>query len=574
MKRFGFLFALACSLFFSAGAQAQTCNDPSGFVKSFGTFVVGDSAVFGPDCQHLQSGASSGKKSIISVFDFGATGNGITDDTAAINTALSSMCSTNPGGTLLFPIGSYLFNPPLSVTCPLNILGSGSSINPGGGTTLLVASGTATTTDIWKIGATNVVLRGITFRNFNVFVQGGVANVGRNVFHFDSTPGTTTGFAEVVIQNVMLPANVSAGGQSIFFNNGIGTNTNGGAFNVTVQNNYIAGGINFQVSGDTLRVYNNIITGANAGVKLTQVGGAGNFYAFNNNVTSTGGCYIIGASISPIISGGECEMPFATTEANNALIDIQTGAVGATITGGMIQNVSSTLTMLPIRNAGDHTTIGPSNRIAALGSAAYITSVAGATNLTLYPNFFAAGSSGNTLTDAGTGTLFVPGITTPTRAGDVPFWNGSAYVTLPGNNSGTNCFQENASGVPSWGTCGGSSATWTTFTSTVACGTTGTPAVASLTGYYYQTGKQVFFTIPTTIATSGTCAVFVKYSLPVTATSTSGQNYSLSVFDSQTGATGSAAIASSDTGNVHIFKYDGTVPTGYGSVVTGFYATP
>src|SRR5262249_26969581 len=39
---------------------------------------------------------------------------------------------------------------------------------------------------------------------------------------------------------------------------------------------------------------------------------------------------------------------------------------------------------------------------------------------------------------------------TPVRAGDVIYWNGSAWVTLPGNNSGTNCFSENSSGVPSW----------------------------------------------------------------------------------------------------------------------------
>jgi hypothetical protein len=45
---------------------------------------------------------------------------------------------------------------------------------------------------------------------------------------------------------------------------------------------------------------------------------------------------------------------------------------------------------------------------------------------------------------------------TPTRAGDVAIWNGSAWATLAGNNSGTQFFQENASGVPSWATVSGS----------------------------------------------------------------------------------------------------------------------
>lgn len=37
-----------------------------------------------------------------------------------------------------------------------------------------------------------------------------------------------------------------------------------------------------------------------------------------------------------------------------------------------------------------------------------------------------------------------------TRSGDIPYWNGSTWVTLPGNNSGSNFLLENASGVPSW----------------------------------------------------------------------------------------------------------------------------
>lgn len=45
---------------------------------------------------------------------------------------------------------------------------------------------------------------------------------------------------------------------------------------------------------------------------------------------------------------------------------------------------------------------------------------------------------------------------TATRAGDVIYWNGTHYVALAGNNSGTNCLTENSSGVPSWGACSGS----------------------------------------------------------------------------------------------------------------------
>lgn len=45
----------------------------------------------------------------------------------------------------------------------------------------------------------------------------------------------------------------------------------------------------------------------------------------------------------------------------------------------------------------------------------------------------------------------LPGVLpTPTRAGDLIYWNGSAWVTLAGNNSGTANLQETSAGVPSW----------------------------------------------------------------------------------------------------------------------------
>lgn len=44
----------------------------------------------------------------------------------------------------------------------------------------------------------------------------------------------------------------------------------------------------------------------------------------------------------------------------------------------------------------------------------------------------------------------------PTRAGDVIYYNGSNWVNLAGNNSGSNYLSENSSGVPSWASPSGS----------------------------------------------------------------------------------------------------------------------
>jgi hypothetical protein len=50
---------------------------------------------------------------------------------------------------------------------------------------------------------------------------------------------------------------------------------------------------------------------------------------------------------------------------------------------------------------------------------------------------------------------------TATRAGDLTYWNGTHYVNLAGNNSGTKVLQEDSSGVPSWVTAGTGTVTTT-----------------------------------------------------------------------------------------------------------------
>jgi hypothetical protein len=75
---------------------------------------------------------------------------------------------------------------------------------------------------------------------------------------------------------------------------------------------------------------------------------------------------------------------------------------------------------------------------------------------------------------------------TPTRAGDLIYWNGSNWVNFAGNNSGTLTLQENASGVPSWASVAG--------TGTV------TSAVIAASGGAATSGTC-------TITTSGTCTI-------------------------------------------------------------------
>jgi len=61
----------------------------------------------------------------VSVKDFGAVGDGVTDDAAAIQAAIDAAALV--GGTVLFPVGTYLANSPINLKFGVKLQGSGRS---------------------------------------------------------------------------------------------------------------------------------------------------------------------------------------------------------------------------------------------------------------------------------------------------------------------------------------------------------------------------------------------------------------------------------------------------------------
>ena len=99
----GFLLA---ALFGTTPASALTCNSPSGFIQSFGTFNTGDLIVFGPDCVHVEDGGAYGLNLSLNSLTIGtATLNAPNGDNVWQQTGTGNNASTayhlNPGtGTL------------------------------------------------------------------------------------------------------------------------------------------------------------------------------------------------------------------------------------------------------------------------------------------------------------------------------------------------------------------------------------------------------------------------------------------------------------------------------------------
>lgn len=105
----------------------------------------------------------------VNVKDYGAVGDGVTDDTAAIKAAAARVESWPPVfmGELYFPPGTYCVTDTVSHACR-NLTGEGATIDgPGPDKALLVSDGPIYTT-----------IRGLTFRNFGNVIRCWSTNTG------------------------------------------------------------------------------------------------------------------------------------------------------------------------------------------------------------------------------------------------------------------------------------------------------------------------------------------------------------------------------------------------------------
>src|SRR5512138_2474280 len=139
---------------------------------------------------------------VVSVKDFGAVGDGVTDDTAAIQAALDAIAARG-GGTVLLPAGVFIVSPSggtrwLRVGSDTTVQGAGDTA-----TTVKVRDGAGNYRTIFGQASTKVIrVRLRDFRidqnptgNGAVDVRAGVADTHQYAFYF-------TDFAGVSIEGV------------------------------------------------------------------------------------------------------------------------------------------------------------------------------------------------------------------------------------------------------------------------------------------------------------------------------------------------------------------------------------
>lgn len=101
---------------------------------------------------------SDGFGDYVNVIDFGAIGNGVADDTVAINATVNAVVA-NGGGTIFFPAGTYLITAPISQETGANEI---NFIGDGVGTTTIKTSSLATTNMLVIRNCSNFSIKNLT----------------------------------------------------------------------------------------------------------------------------------------------------------------------------------------------------------------------------------------------------------------------------------------------------------------------------------------------------------------------------------------------------------------------------
>lgn len=257
-----------------------------------GYTAPGVGAVFLPVTSELNAGVSNVMRFIpntehSAIYGFTSTYDCRTAWQNAIN-ALGTL-----GGTLRAPRGLFEMSDSagrcLYITCPIQIEGDGrytviqpkATISSGSNIIHYAPSPGA---DSHNCGIRRIFIGNTAFGT----------RYGSNAIYIDTT---TVGaqLAQLEIANIFVGRVV--GNPNAYaiahVNVNSGINANGGLYGSSLHHNILAGGISLNLSGDSIDLYNNVISGETIGIYANMVPGASQLAIDRNNITSTGGAIVI-----------------------------------------------------------------------------------------------------------------------------------------------------------------------------------------------------------------------------------------------------------------------------------------
>lgn len=429
---------------------------------------------------------------VVSVMDTGADPTCTTDSAPAFRQAMADVAY---GGEIDIPKGCYLLNSATNNAIldftpfpnkGINWKGQGWTLKTGGsfsfgsgtgpsGSILVIGSAISNTTDFYHQAPTDLVIGGVSFRDFAIVASTGAYGTphGQNGFNFDGT-ANANGYIENMLMDNLFIDNF-ASGSSILVNAGT-TNLQGVLAGADIRNSKF---MNFRgiALGDSDTIEDNII-GANAGttgavgINFYNVSGATNTRILNNDMVNFNGMILVGGCTKCIIDGNEFEQSTGSSNALGAMISLS-GANGVidtpTITNNSISQNSAVANYTPLNVSNANGARISSNRFSTLSA---------------YSDVIINSNSSYSVVSA-----------------DNQSWvNGVAQSSVAVQDSGTKSM---LLGQP-----------WTAFSPTVTA-SSGTFGSVSAFGRYKLTGnKTMHVEYDITITTVGTASGTVNVSLP------------------------------------------------------------
>jgi len=275
----------------------------------------------------------------VNVKDFGAVGDGVTDDTLAIKAAIDSL--TPFGGNVYFPQGIYLVSELqtggvpqgccVKVEYPIRLIGENSiytAIRPADS----VGSTVHTIQFSPNIGYAHDYsgVESLFLGNPNNGTRAGKHGV------FADTQAAGQQLPGFFLRYLNVGSSAVSGALAFLHVNVPANNVNGGLYTARIENSSLRGGIELQGSGDSIQITKNIISANNIGIDSNQVAGASLLSIVDNNITSFGGSIRINQGLRVHIERNNIEHFSANSSGNdNAMINFNCGS-GAAV-GGVIQ---------------------------------------------------------------------------------------------------------------------------------------------------------------------------------------------------------------------------------------------